>query len=303
MAPPRHFIERYVAPGAKIALIAPAGPFDRADFARGLARLRSHYDVHHDESIFDRDGYFAGDDARRSRELQDALTIRRADAIVAARGGYGAMRLLDRLDLAAIRGGAPLLVGFSDISALHALWAKASVGSIHGNMVGALGRASDALWQRWRDAIEGRFIERFDGLQTIREGAADGLLLGGNLAVLTALIGTPHFPPLTEAVLFLEDIGERPYRIDRMLTTWRQAGAFAGVRAIVLGAFVQGEAGPDGVRLEDVLAERLGDLGIPVASGLPAGHLDDNVELPFGRRVTLDASRGVLHLHPLGSVR
>jgi muramoyltetrapeptide carboxypeptidase len=120
--------------------------------------------------------------------------------------------------------------------------------------------------------------------------------------VLTALIGTRHFPPLAEAVLFLEDIGERPYRVDRMLTTWRQAGAFAGVRGIVLGAFEQADPGSDGVAVESVLHERLADLGIPVAAGLPAGHLDDNAELPFGRRVTLDGSAGCLFLSPRGEV-
>ena len=121
-------------------------------------------------------------------------------------------------------------------------------------------------------------------------------MLGGNLAVLTALIGTPHFPPLTDAVLFLEDIGERPYRVDRMLTTWRSAGAFKGVRGVVLGAFTQSDPGSDGVSVEEVLCERLGDLGVPVARGLPAGHLDDNSELPFGARVSLDASAGRLQL-------
>jgi muramoyltetrapeptide carboxypeptidase len=95
-------------------------------------------------------------------------------------------------------------------------------------------------------------------------------------------------------VLFLEDIHERPYRVDRMLTTWHAAGAFEGVQGIVLGSFVGGEPGPDGTTLADVLSERLGELGIPVLAGLPAGHLDDNAELPFGARVWLDAARGEL---------
>jgi muramoyltetrapeptide carboxypeptidase len=164
-------------------------------------------------------------------------------------------------------------------------------------MVAGLGRAPDALAARFLDALEGRFPAQYNGLEPIAPGRAEGVLLGGNLAVLSALIGTPYFPPLTEAVLFLEDIGERPYRVDRMLTSWHAAGAFRGVRAIVLGAFVQGEPGSDGVTLGAVLRERLCDLGIPVVAGLPAGHLDDNAELPFGRRVSLDASAGCLYLH------
>jgi muramoyltetrapeptide carboxypeptidase len=295
-AAPRQFTQRYLAPGARVALVAPAGPFDVADFERGVARLSRHFDVHYDPGIFERQGYLAGSDARRSHELQAALSQPRIDGIIAARGGYGVTRILDRIDVAAVRGSAPLLVGFSDITALHALWAKAAVGSVHGSMVASLGRCSESLFERWRAALEGRFPERLENLQTVCPGACEGVLLGGNLTVLTALIGTRHFPPLAEAVLFFEDVGERPYRVDRMLTTWRQAGAFAGVRGIVLGAFVQGEAGPDGVDLQSVLHERLADLGIPVAMGLPAGHVDDNTELPLGRRVSLDASAGCLVL-------
>jgi muramoyltetrapeptide carboxypeptidase len=295
-AAPRQFAQRYLAAGARVALVAPAGPFDVADFELGVARLSKHYDVHYDPGIFERQGYLAGSDARRSQELQAALNQPRIDGIIAARGGYGVTRILDRIDVAAVRGTAPLLVGFSDITALHALWAKAAVGSVHGSMVAGLGRSSEPLFERWRAAVEGRFPERLEKLQTVCEGACEGVLLGGNLTVLTALIGTRHFPPLAEAVLFFEDVGERPYRVDRMLTTWRQAGAFAGVRGIVLGAFVQGEAGADGVDLQSVLRERLADLGIPVAMGLAAGHVDDNAELPLGRRVSLDASAGCLVL-------
>jgi muramoyltetrapeptide carboxypeptidase len=107
--------------------------------------------------------------------------------------------------------------------------------------------------------------------------------------VLTALLGTKHFPPIDGAVLFLEDVSERPYRVDRMLTSWRSAGLLSRPAAVVLGGFCRCEAATDGVRVEDVLAERLDDLGIPVLAGLPAGHLDDNLELPFGRRVRVDA--------------
>jgi muramoyltetrapeptide carboxypeptidase len=189
------------------------------------------------------------------------------------------------------------LVGFSDITALHALWAHAGVGSIHGSMVASLGTCSEELFARFCAALEGLFPPRYDRLETLTPGTADGTLLGGNLAVLTALLGTPAFPPLAGSVLFLEDIGERPYRVDRMLTTWRSAGAFRDVRGIVLGSFSDGEPGPDGTSLHDVLRERLSDLGIPVAMGLPAGHCSDNAELPFGRSVTLDATAGCLHLH------
>jgi muramoyltetrapeptide carboxypeptidase len=230
-------------------------------------------------------------------ELRAALKSSEVAAIIAARGGYGSTRILPLLAADEVRMHAPLLVGFSDITALHALWAHAGVGSIHGSMVASLGTCSEELFARFCAAIEGHFPVRYAGLETVAPGCAEGTLLGGNLAVLTALIGTPFFPPLSDAVLFLEDIGERPYRVDRMLTTWRSAGAFRGVRAIVLGSFSDGDPGPDGTSLSDVLRERLSDLAIPVAAGLPAGHRADNAELPFGQTVTLDATAGCLHLH------
>jgi muramoyltetrapeptide carboxypeptidase len=292
----RQFPPRCLAPGARIALIAPASPFDRSEFELGLTRLRRRYDVQHRPDIFEQRGYLAGDDQRRLSELQEVLAQPKIAAIIAARGGYGSTRLLARIEPALLRPQAPLLIGFSDLTALHALWAQAEQGSIHGNMVAGLGRASEAQFERFVGALEGRFSERFTGLERIATGAAEGVLLGGNLAVLCALLGTPWFPPLQDSVLFLEDIGERPYRVDRMLTSLRDAGALRGVRAIALGAFVQGDAGPDGITLADVLSERLGDLGIPVAVGVPAGHIADNFELPFGRRVGLDADAGVLQL-------
>jgi muramoyltetrapeptide carboxypeptidase len=295
--PQSAFIHRSLDPGARIVLLAPSSPFDVQAFDKGVARLRRTYVVDHHPEITARQGYLAGSDVRRAQELLAALSDPHVEAIIAARGGYGSTRILPLLAPERVRVHAPLLVGFSDITALHALWAHAGVSSIHGSMVASLGTCSEALFARFCAALEGRYPARYDGLEPITTGTAEGTLLGGNLTVLTALIGTPAFPPLAGAILFLEDIGERPYRVDRMLTTWRSAGAFRGVRAVVLGSFTEGEPGPDGTSLSDVLRERLSDLGIPVAMGLPAGHCPDNAELPFGRGVTLDATAGCLHLH------
>lgn len=296
MSTPEHAY-RPLAPGARIALIAPASPFDSAGFERGVERLRRRYEVNYSPEILERRGFLAGSDERRLSELRAALADPRVDAVLAARGGYGCTRIAPYVGTDEIRRHAPVLVGFSDLTALHAAWAHARVGSLHASMVAALGGADERLFQRFCAALEGRFTDRFSELTPLAGGVAEGRLLGGNLAVLSSLLGSALFPPLSDAVLFLEDVGERPYRVDRMLTSWRNAGAFAGVRGIVLGAFVQGDPGPDGVSLADVLYERLHDLGIPVVSGLAAGHIDDNAELPFGQRVTLDARRGELHVH------
>jgi muramoyltetrapeptide carboxypeptidase len=287
---------RKLAPGARVRVIAPSSPFPREDFERGLERLRARYDVHVDAGIFEQRGYLAGDDARRARELRAAIADDAADAIFAARGGYGATRVLEHVDLSALARRPKLLAGFSDISALHASWARAGLGSLHAPMIAALGRSGDALAARFIAAVEGATPERLDNLETIAPGRARGVLFGGNLAVLTALIGTPYLPPLDGCVLFLEDVGERPYRVDRMLTQWLHAGLLHRPCAIVLGAFSDCNANPDGVQVEHVLQERLGTLGIPVLAGIPAGHVDDNLELPLGALCEVDAARGSIAL-------
>jgi len=285
---------RAVKAGSTLAVVAPSGVFSREAFEAGVARLRERYRVTYREDIFTREGYFAGDDARRLAELRGALADDDVDAILCARGGYGATRLLRFLEVEEVHAAAKRIVGFSDITALHALWARADLTSLHAPMVAALSKASEADFLRFVAALEGRAPEPITGLATLTPGQAQGRLMGGNLAVLSALLGTPFTPPWRDAVLFLEDVGERPYRVDRMLTSLRQAGVLARVRGVVLGAFTESAPGADGVSVDDVLRERLGDVGVPVATGLRAGHVEDNLELPLGEVVELDASAGTL---------
>jgi muramoyltetrapeptide carboxypeptidase len=287
---------RRLEPGRRVRVIAPSSPFPRVDFERGLLRLRQRYDVQFDPTIFDRHGYLAGGDTRRAAELRAAIDDADTAAIFAARGGYGATRLLADVDIERLAQQPRLLVGFSDITALHARWAQAGLGSLHAPMIAGLGRSSDALAARFIAALEGATRDFVDGLDVIAAGRARGVLLGGNLAVLTALIGTPYLPPLDGCVLFLEDVGERPYRIDRMLTHWWHAGLLHKPSAIVLGAFTDCAPNEDGVQVEHVLRERLGTLGIPVLAGIPAGHVDDNLELPLGALCEVDAARGSISL-------
>lgn len=284
--------------GSAIAVVAPSGPFDREHFAAGLARLRRRYVVRVDDGVYARDGYLAGSDERRARELTDALADTSVRAIVCARGGYGATRLLPALDPALVRANPKLLVGFSDVTALHALWARAGVRSLHATMVAGLGRADDAQVDRVIRAMEGEPPSRIEGLRSLTRGRASGALVGGNLAVLAALIGTPYAPPLDAAVLFLEDIGERPYRVDRMLTQMGHAGWFERVSAILVGRFTECDAGADGVTVDDVVRERLGHLRVPVLADVPAGHVQDNLPLRLGGRITVDAGGGFAAYEP-----
>lgn len=280
-------------PGAHLRCIAPAGPFDPALFARGVERLRARYRVSHRDDLFAQHrGFLAGDDRRRADELREALSDPDVDAVVAARGGYGATRLLDAIGPDEVRRAGKLLVGFSDLTALHALWARAGLRSLHAPMVATLGKADPAQLARWLAAVEGE-IPAPASLVPIAPGRARGPLLGGNLSVLAALAGTPHAPPLDGAVLFLEDVNEAPYRLDRMLTTLRQAGWLTRLAGVVVGALDDGR--PDPARdaaAAEVLADRLGDLSVPVARGLRAGHVEDNAPLPLGAAVELVVGAG-----------
>ncbi len=289
-------------PGARVWLVAPSGTFDVERFERGRARLAERYDVVVDDGILARAGYLAGSDERRARELLAALEDPLCQAIVCARGGYGAMRLLPRLPLRQIARASKLLVGFSDVTALHVAWQRARVASLHGAMVASLGALDEARFSRWIRALEGAPLPPIDGLEVLTPGEARGVLVGGNLSILHALEGTPYAASTTNRVLFLEDVGEAPYRVDRMLTTLLLSGFFQGVRAIVLGAFTKSDPGSHGVEVLDVLRERLAPLEIPIVRGVPSGHVEDNLELPFGVEVRVEASPTDARLTFLGSL-
>ncbi len=266
-----------VRAGDRVAVLCPSGTVDPEPMARGLAWLRQRYAVDDDARRLARDGYLAGPDGDRADALVAALEDPAVRAIFVGRGGYGAMRVLecagDRLRAALRRDPKPL-IGFSDVTALHALWSQEDALSVHGPMIAAIGRG--AVRDADRDAIV-PIIERgecaaWDGLEVVCGGEAAGRAAGGNLALLASLAGTPFAASLDDAVLFIEDVGERPYRVDRMVTQLRLADALGGVRGVVLGDFTECDPAPDGVRVDTVLRDRFGDLGVPVYAGAPFGH-------------------------------
>ncbi|HEX5660606.1 MAG TPA: LD-carboxypeptidase, partial [Polyangiales bacterium] len=246
--------------GAEVRVVAASSPFDLERYARGVELLRARYAVSEGPALFAKHGFLAGEDEMRLRDLHAALRDEHVRAIVPPRGGYGATRLLPSLDVDAVRRQGKWLVGFSDVTALHAVWARAGLCSLHGPMVCSLPEASAELQRAWFTLLEGGAPPPLTELTQVVGGRAEGRLFGGNLSVLAALVGTPYFPDLTDTVLALEDVGERPYRLDRMLTTMLQAGVLRGVRAVLLGQFTKGEPGAAGVSADDVLAEQLGVL-------------------------------------------
>jgi muramoyltetrapeptide carboxypeptidase len=282
-------------PGDTVAVVAPAGPFERASFEAGLAVLAARYRVRFTEGIFTRARYLAGDDGRRLDELAAALADEGVRAVFAARGGYGAMRLLSRLapKLGGLRPRA--VVGFSDITALHGALQAAGWVSIHGPVVTQLGGQPPEVAERLFRLLESpaELAPPLPGFPMVA-GVAEGPLVGGNLSVLTRLLGTPYLPPLDGAVLLLEDVGERPYRLDRMWTHLALAGVFGRVRGLALGDFTDCEEAAGDHGSAEVLAELAGETGLPCVGGLPIGHGPVNQPVPLGARVRLDAGAGRL---------
>lgn len=278
--------------GDAVAVVAPAGPFDREGFEQGLAVLARRYRPRHGEGLFSAERYLAGSDDRRLEELQRALFDPEVKAIFAARGGYGAMRLLPRLAWPA----APrLLVGFSDVTALHGAAQARGWRSAHAPVVTQLGRQPSASVDRLFALLESAVpAAALEGGRCLVPGTAEGPLVGGNLSVLTRLLGTPFVPPLDGAVLLLEDVGERPYRLDRMWTHLALAGALKKVRGIALGDFTGCEEPGGAYGSADVLASLAAETGLPCAAGFQVGHGAVNLAVPLGARVRLDAGAGRL---------
>ena len=283
----------HVRPGDRIAVICPASPVDQTLLTAGVAWLGQRYRIDEDPRRAARNGFFAGTDDERAAALLEAVRDPGIRAIVAGRGGYGSLRVLERvgpeLGQALQRDPKPL-VGFSDITALHSVWTRTGVRSLHAVMAAAMGRESPAALDRDAlvAALEGGTVAAWEGLDVWCAGEATGTAVGGNLALVAALQGTPYAVPMRDAVLFLEDVGERPYRVDRMLTTLRLGGVLREVRAVVLGEFIDCAPGPDGRTVTEVLRDRVCDLGVPVLYGDRFGHGTNQRVIAFGRaaRVT-----------------
>jgi muramoyltetrapeptide carboxypeptidase len=281
-------------PGDLVAVVAPAGPPEPAAFWRGLGWVRDRYRVRMSPGVLSRAGYFAGDDARRAGELAAALGDPEVRAVVAARGGYGAMRVLERLSLEGAARTPRWIVGFSDVTALHVAAAEAGLASIHGPNVTGLGHASPCVRAAWLAALERPGAETaWTGLGVVHAGRARGRVWGGNLALLEAMAAAGRLAMPDRCVLAVEDVDERPYRVDRMLTSLRMGGCLARAAAIVFGGFKGCGAGKDGTTVEEVLAERTADLGVPVLAGAPFGHGEDNRAFVMGREAVVGAGEVV----------
>ena len=287
--------------GGTIGIIAPSSRAKGPALRAGAARLRAAgYRVKLLCAPGLRDGYLAGPDAVRARLFNRAFTDPSVDAVFCERGGYGALRILDDLDFRAVARHPKPFVGFSDITILQwALWKRCRLVTFYGPMVAFPGPAYNDrhLWRAvtataplGRVPVPPVFKPRFP-----RPGRATGRILGGTVSLISKLVGTPWMPELSGVILFLEDVEERPYKIDGFLAHLKHAGVLDRVAGVILANFKKCWAPPArSLTLDRIIRDYFGRAPYPVAVGMPFGHLDPMFTLPQGVRATLDSRRGLV---------
>jgi muramoyltetrapeptide carboxypeptidase len=284
--------------GARVALVAPSGPLrDASDLEQAIANVRAfNWEPVVGEYVLERDGYLAGTDAHRVADLNRFANDQSIDAIWCVRGGYGAMRLLDTIDYTAFEKRPRAIIGYSDVTALHAaIGQRANIVTYHGPTARAelTAFARDSFARAMMPSAEAATIAQ-GGMPTIIGGRATGRLVGGNLALVAGLAGTPYAWQLDGAILVLEDVSEQVYRIDRMLTQLRLGGSLERVAGIAFGTFtdIPDDATNAERPLERVLREIAEVAGVPCVMNFPIGHMPDHVTLPLGAVAELNADNG-----------
>jgi muramoyltetrapeptide carboxypeptidase len=288
--------------GDTIGLIAPGSYITQIQLSESIKNFEDlGYKVKYGTNILNKHGYLGGEDKDRVDDIHEMFLDKDVSAIVAVRGGYGCARLLSMLDYDLIRSNPKILIGYSDItSLLYAIYSKTGLVCFHGP-VGtstfneySVNHFENILCNSEKNYVMKNLPEEENQIKIINSGVAEGELVGGNLSIVVSMIGTEYDIDTKRKIIFLEDIGEEPYRIDRMLTQMKQSGKFDSCSAIALGVFRKCEidqSDPEfenSLTLQQVFEDRLGDLGIPVIYGLSFGHITNKFTLPFGIEARLD---------------
>ena len=283
--------------GDEIGVIAPAGPVSPPEIQPGIDLLESFgYKVNPSPHLYHTNGYLAGDDNTRLEDLHSMFRNGRIKAIFCARGGYGTLRLLEKINFDLIRVNPKIIIGYSDITTLLlAIYKKTGLVTFHGPVVRELSKKRNQDLESVFDLVSSDTslqVNLTEGI-ALTPGKARGTLLGGNLSLISHLIGTPFMPPMKKSILFIEEKGEPLYRIDRMLTHLRVSGILEGLVGLIAGEF---EDCGDVSSINQLLVDTVSDLNIPVLSGLPVGHGPENIILPVGVQAELDSERMTLSI-------
>lgn len=286
--------------GDRIAVVAPAGSVHEEPLKAGVRALaQAGFNVELAREIHEHDGYLAGGKEKRAKALQGFFQREDISAIFCARGGFGSIQLLPLLDPELIRHHPKIFVGYSDVSVLlNWLLQRCGMVTFHGPMVamevarGLEGRTKDFFWGT---LLGEKRHWQLQMVEAVRPGIVEAEMVGGCLSAIVTTLGTPYEVKTDGRILFLEDIGERPYRIERMLTHLQMAGKLGGVAGMVFGSFINCEG--EGERgIKEIIRDLFHTAPYPVVVGLSAGHGDENLLLPFGAKMALDGNAGVLSL-------
>ncbi len=271
-----------------LGVCAPSARFNQKIFDKALQKLKKNdFDVKIPDPIFLKKRYLAGEDEFRAEVINKLFADPDVDAVICARGGYGAMRILNFIDWNLIRNNPKPFIGFSDVTALLlTIISKSEIPVVHGPTLTTLVSARKQTLDSFLDTLEGNVSEiLISNSKVVIPGKCSGVLKGGNLSTISHLIGTPFQPEFNGAVLFLEDTGEPAYKIDRMLTQMKMAGLFKGVQGVITGTFEQCDKDN---YLEEIFIEIFEKFNIPVLSGLQCGHGPVNLSLIMGTKVQMD---------------
>ena len=284
-------------PGDSIGIVSPAGPVDRSHLAAGLQFLKTKgFKVQVGPHVYDRREYLAGKDEDRLSDLHHMFRNAEIKAVFCSRGGYGSLRLLDRIDFDLIRKNPKIIVGYSDITALlTAIFEKTGLVTFHGPMVKGVSSLPEKAWRNLLRIISSEQPAVFSPMEgyPLSGGNGTGPIMGGNLSLICRLVGTPFMPSLRGSILFVEDRGEALYRLDRMFTHLVLSGSLEGIKGLIVGQFI--DCG-DPAAVDHLIKERFAPMNIPIATGFPLGHGPENTTLPLGIVAELDTDAMTLSL-------
>ena len=290
-----------LAPGDTVKIIAPSSPFEKEHLEKGVLWLKKMgFEVSYNERIFEKTRYLAGSHKNRADEINSAFADSMVKAIVCARGGYGAIGILPFLDLETIKKNSKIFLGCSDVTViLNHITSKTGLVTFHGPMVASLRFAkgpttlTENFFMKTLMTKEPVGEVRYDGMKVLKEGKGEGQMIGGCLSLLVTTLGTPYEIDTKNKILFIEDIGEQPYRIERMLMHLKMASKLKEIKGIIFGDMEGCQPKDDkSFSLEDIILDVFTDIKAPILFGFPSGHSFDNITIPFGVNVRVDGDEG-----------